>query len=149
MTNTEDTHQTLPLERARWTLAKLWFVGAGLVFLILVGQSIAGKYQDKTELVWSWALPTVMPTLSLIVTVLGASALQKQLDVIAVRRSFYTLSLWLSVIYLALILLTLGLEPFSTLESLELLNLSNLWLAPFQGLVISALGVLFFTQSKK
>lgn len=106
-----------------------------------------GKYQTKVQAVWSWALPTLMPTLALIITVLGANAIGSDRDdKRRVKRSFYLIAFGLSAIYLSLILVTLLAEPFTPFEALELLNLSSLWLGPFQGLVASALAILFFTR---
>ena len=136
----------IPLERARLQLAKLWFIGSGLIVLILIAQSIFGKYQGEAQDVWSWALPTIVPTLSLIIAILGAGALEPINNEITVRQTFHTFAYWLSCAYLFVILATIGAEPFTAYEPLQLLNLSNLWLAPFQGLVTSAIGVLFFTK---
>src|SRR3546814_5910722 len=52
--------------------AAIGLVGAGGVFLLLVAQSLLGRYEPATHEVWGWFLPTVMPTLSLIVGVLVA-----------------------------------------------------------------------------
>jgi len=139
--------ETMLLDHVRWQLAKLWFGLGTPILLILIGQSMFGKYAGKAQAVWSWALPTLMPTLALIITVLGANALvdvndQKR----KVKRSFYLLALTLSSLYLVLILATLLIEPFTPSEPLELLNLSSLWLGPLQGLVASALAILFFTK---
>jgi hypothetical protein len=141
---------SIPLDRVRWQLAKLWLGLATPILLILIGQSMFGKYQSKVQAVWSWALPTLMPTLSLIITVLGANAIGSAGDrKRKVKRSFYAIALWLSALYLLLILLTLLVEPFTPFEAVELLNLSSLWLGPFQGLVAAALAILFFTEQAK
>lgn len=138
--------KTLPLEQARIGLARLWFGGAGLLTLILIAQSMAGKYRGEVQEVWGWALPTVLPTLSLILAVLGATALKPEVEDCRVQRTFYSLAFWLSAAYLGLILVTLFAEPLVDLDALALYKQSNLWLGPFQGLVTSAIGVLFFTQ---
>src|SRR3546814_12120112 len=57
---------------SKWMLAAIWLVGAGGVFLLLVAQSLLGRSEPATHEVWGWFLPTVMPTLSLIVGVLVA-----------------------------------------------------------------------------
>jgi len=139
---------TVPLSRARSRLAGQWLIGAGVIFLLLILQSVFGKYHDKAQQVWSWALPSLMPTLTLIISVLGANALEPQDEGGSVRKSFYYLAMWLSTAYLMLILFTILIEPFTTFDSAQLLNLSNLWLGPFQGFVASAIGLLFFTKKK-
>ena len=60
------------VRKAMWWLASIWFVGAGLCFIVLVGQSQVGIFDSDTGAVWGWFLPTVMPTLSLIVSALVA-----------------------------------------------------------------------------
>lgn len=137
---------TVSLDRARWRLAVLWFSLSGLVTLTLIVQSAAGKYSDVVQEVWSWALPTIMPTLSLILAVLGANALQPDGPGTRVRKAFYSLALVLSLAYLLLVLLTITLDPLTPYDSLELMNLSNLWLGPLQGVVASSIAVLFFTK---
>lgn len=140
---------TIPLEEVRWRLARLWLVFAGVFVLLLIAQSVLGKYQGKVQNVWSWALPSIMPTLSLILTVLGSTAFAHQKATFRIKRQFYRAVLWLSTAYLSLLIATVLVEPFTPYESLDLLNLSNFWLAPFQGLVASAIAVLFFSDSAK
>ena len=142
-------NNTIPLEEVRWKLARLWLILGGFFVLLLVAQSVMGKYQGKVQNVWSWALPALIPTLSLIVTVLGASAFEFHEDVILLKKTFYRVVVWLSIAYLSFLIATLLVEPFTPYESIELLNLSNFWLAPFQGIVASAIGVLFFSTKAK
>jgi hypothetical protein len=140
------SRRTLALSRARSLLARLWFAGSGLIYLLLIAQSVAGKYQGEGKEVWGWALPTTLPTLALIVAVLGAGALQPAEEAPRVRRDFCSLAVWLSACYLALILGLILAAPLSPFEPLALYKQSGLWLAPLQGLVTSAIGVLFFTR---
>jgi hypothetical protein len=85
----------------------------------------------------------------LILTVLGANALEPEEDKVEVRKTFYTIAYYLSLGYLLLIFATILVEPFTQFEPLELLKLSNLWLGPFQGLVASSMGFLFFSKQAK
>lgn len=140
--------RTLSLSRARLRLARLWFIGAGLIYFILIAQSVTGKYRGEAQEVWGWALPTTIPTLALIIAVLGAGALQPATEAAKVRSDFYAVAFWLSVSYLALIVALILVEPVSPFEPLALYKLSSLWLAPLQGLVTSAIGVLFFTRQR-
>src|SRR3546814_11382141 len=64
--------EPMTVASSKWMLAAIWLVGAGGVFLLLVAQSLLGRYEPATHEVWGWFLPTVMPTLSLIVGVLVA-----------------------------------------------------------------------------
>ena len=58
----------------------------------------------------------------------------------------YRLALSLSCAYLLLILLSILVQPFAPFPPLELMQQSNLWLGPLQGLVAGALGA-FFTKA--
>jgi hypothetical protein len=138
------------LEHARSRLLVIWMIGGGLVFLILTIQSILGRYGDKLQAVWSWFIPTVVPTLSLMVGVLGASALTQDLEEKKiVRVFFFQVSQALSVFYLASLFLTIALEPVTKIAATDLYTMSNYWLGPLQGLVLAALGVLFVSREHR
>jgi predicted permease len=145
-----------PLDDVRDRIAKIWLIGAGLIFIILVLQSLLHVYkdatQDLTQDVWGWFLPTLLPSLALIVTVLTYTALDPLTTGSVVRKSFLQIATWLSIIYLLMVLLTIAIQPFSSkgpAESVALMRTSNLWLGPFQGLVASALGALFVSKEKR
>jgi len=138
----------IPLEQARNSLAKVWFIGAGLVFLILVVQSILGKYEGSLQEVWAWFVPIVVPTLSLMLGVMGATALTEGGDKRRVKNFFYKLSSQLSLFYLSILTATILLEPFSNTPGVKLYSLSNYWLGPIQGLVVAAISILFASQDK-
>jgi hypothetical protein len=141
----DDPPDRIPLRRARKGLGVLWLAGGGIFLAILVVQSLTEKYQGILQGVWGWALPTILPALSLVLSVLGYDALREDPLEVTVDRHFYRIVQGLSGAYLGLVLLTLLAEPLSAVETpLELYERSNLWLAPFQALVVSTLGVLFF-----
>jgi cytochrome bd-type quinol oxidase subunit 2 len=137
------------LDQVRVELATIWLGGTGIIVLIMVVQSMLGKFEEQVQEAWGWLLPTVMPTLGMIVTVLGYTALETQRGKSDVRRSFYRIARALSIVYIALVLLTILIQPFSKYDSLQLMRMSNLWLGPIQGLVASALGVLFVSRRTK
>lgn len=137
------------LDGVRNRLAGLWFLGAVLIVGIVVLQSLLGKYGDRTENAWEWLLPTIMPTIGMIVSVLGYSALDATSSRFAVRKSFYRIAIYLSVFYQFLVLLTILIQPVVGTDPIELMHTSNLWLGPIQGVVASALGVLFVSSKPK
>ena len=61
---------TVPMNAAKRRLAVVWFGGAGLLCLLVALQSVRGVYTGETEKAWAWLLPSIMPTLSLIIGVL-------------------------------------------------------------------------------
>lgn len=143
--------QMTPLDDVRSRLARVWLAGGGGIFLILVLQSLLHVYGDLTQEVWGWFLPTLMPSLGMIVTVLTYTALDPLMTGSVVRRTFVSIALWLSILYLVTVILTILIQPFAAknpVEAVGLMRTSNLWLGPFQGLVASALGVLFVSKQK-
>jgi MFS family permease len=140
---------SISLDNVRVTLASVWLIGTGMIVLIVVVQSLLGHFGDKVQEAWGWLLPTIIPSLGMILTVLGYTALDPDMSTNVVRVSFYRIALGLSIAYLFLISLTILIEPFTSRRPTELMSLSNLWLGPFQGLVASALGVLFVSKRKQ
>lgn len=137
----------MDLDSARTKLLVIWLSGGGFLFLILTLQSIFGRYGTELQSVWSWFIPNVLPTLSLMIGVIGATALSPAANQPKrVKRSFFRISLALSFFYLTLLALTIMLEPFTKTPVLELYASSNYFLGPIQGLTVAALGVLFVTQ---
>ncbi len=140
------------LDVVRERLAWVWLVGAGSILTLLVVQSLLHVYGDLTQEAWGWFLPTMMPTLGMIITVLTYTALDPISSGSVVRRAFIQIAVSLSVIYLVLVLLTIVIQPFAALNAADrvgLMRTSNLWLGPVQGLVASALGVLFVSKQKQ
>lgn len=140
---------TIGLDTVRVKLAWLWLSAAGLIVTILVTQSLLGRYSENVQEVWGWALPNLVPTLGMIVTVLGYTALEPDQSKLVVRSSFYTIAWTLSLAYLILLLLTVLLQPLTPYQPIQLMRMSNLWLGPSQGLVASALGVLFVSKRSR
>ena len=138
----------MALEEARAALITIWFIGAGIMSLILIAQSFLGRYGDNVQAVWSWFVPTVLPTLSLMLGVLGATAVSEDPNPKVVKVFFFRLSRGLSIFYLLVLFLTVALEPLAPLPATKLYTLSNCWLAPLQGLVVAALGILFVSKEQ-
>lgn len=133
------------LQTAEWRLAILWLLASAMVFLILIGQSYGGLYIDQLQDAWAWFLPTIMPTLSLIVGVLVAEGFRQTGKMRHIDRRLFYLAAGLSVVYLLLVtvsVLAAGLLSHRTPAG-EQLQRSNLWLGPLQGLVAASLGVVF------
>jgi hypothetical protein len=135
------------MANAKKRLAILWFVAFILIFILLLMQTIRGVYQDHTTEAWSWFLPTIIPTLSLMIAVFVSDALGISQDVKYVDRFFYRLTFFLSLFYLLIIGATIIAQVFSEKWPWELLQQSSLWLGPIQGLVAGSL-VIFFRQKE-
>jgi hypothetical protein len=126
-------------------LAVLWFCGGGIAALILIIQSIAGYYGDKASDAWSWLLPYLLPTLTLIVSAVFADATKKTSN-ITVNLFAYRSSFWLSVFYLLCLDVSLLAGNLTPYGPLQLMKMSVLWLGPLQGLIGIALGVFFVNR---
>src|SRR5215467_8249250 len=127
----------MSLEEARSSLLVIWLIGGGAVFLILMLQSIFGRYGSNLQAVWSWFIPTVIPTVSLMLGVLGAGALSVHpAEPKVVRRFFFQVSRSLSFFYVMIVGLTVLLEPLTKVPATDLYTMSNYWLGPLQGLVV-------------
>lgn len=132
--------------RCKKHLAMLWFIGSGFIFVIVLLQTIFGRYEEKATEAWAWFLPTIMPTLLLIIGVLVMDTLERGEKKQTVDRFIFWLSFSISLIYLIVVALTIFMQPFSNSSALELMKQSNLWLGPFQGLVSASLGAFYTTQ---
>jgi hypothetical protein len=141
-----NTKESLKLSEARDRLTRVWLIGTAVPAVTLIAQSILGKYGDAVREVWSWFIPFVVPTIALMVGILGGAAFGGR-EHRRVRRSFYEIALWLSIAYLVVLAMTIFLEPFSPTGSVALFAISSYWLTPFQGLVIGALGYLFTSET--
>ncbi|MGJ8680587.1 hypothetical protein [Paraglaciecola sp.] len=128
-------------------LTTMWFCYAGVILLLLVGQSIGNKFGDNNS-VWEWFLGHTMPSLSLIAGAIVALALKADKDSILIDPFFYRLTWAISFLYLSLVLLTLVAENLTSMTAIELINQSSLWLMPTQSLVAIFLGI-FFNRGEK
>ena len=112
-------------------------------------QTLFGYYGSGADAAWSWILPVTLPNLSLIIGVMVASARKSQKGRNEQVSEFvYRLALGLSLFYLAVVLLTLLVQPIVDIEPPDLMKQSNLWLAPLQGLVTAALGAFYISKEQ-
>jgi hypothetical protein len=131
----------------RW-LASVWFIGGGLVFFIVLVQTLLGRYGDDGNEIWGWLLPTVVPTLSLIIGVMVFDAVQNENTQRKVDRFLFRLTVGLSAAYLAAVFLVIALQPLAAAPPLQLMTQANIWLGPFQGLVAAAMGSFFVKAAR-
>lgn len=139
----------IPVKIAQRRIAILWFCGAGLLFVYCILLSISSGDTNLADFLWSWFLPTVMPTLSLILGVLVSDSLKKSADEREVEIFIYRTAILISFFYLSCVWSTILLQPFSRLKLVDLLQMSQLWLAPLQGLTSAALGAFFVQRTPK
>lgn len=117
--------------------------------MILTVQSILGKYGENVQAAFSWFIPTVFPTLTLMISVIGAAALKPKEDRI-IRTNFLKITVGISIAYLIVLSLVIFLQPFSKYEDpIKLFSISNFFIAPLQGIAVGALGFLFTSDTPK
>jgi hypothetical protein len=138
----------LSMRKCKTRLAALWFAAGGALFLILVLQTVFGKYGDQATEVWGWFLPSLLPTLSLVLGVLVMDAQGKAIAGRETNRFLFNLTFALSATYLLLLSLTIFIQPFVSVEPFGLMKQSRLWLGPFQGLVSGSLGAFFVRRQR-
>jgi len=102
-----------------------------------------GHYSRHINNAWAWFIPTIIPTLSLIIGVLVADALHPEDKDKTIDPFIFRLALSFSIIYLLLVLMSILIQPFTSLSPLEIFDKSNLWLGPIQGLTSGMLGAFF------
>jgi uncharacterized membrane protein len=143
-----------PLDWVRTRLTLLWFIGACLIFLLMVLQTLNGRYADHSQEAWTWLMPNLLPTMGTILAGMAYNALDPHRSRTVVRTVFYMLSFWISLFYLVLVLLTILIAPtrpegVTGKGAVELMHTANMWLGPLQGLVATSLGLLFGSKKKK
>lgn len=138
----------ISMTKCKKKLAILWFTGAAIPFLIIFFQTIIGHYEEHSKDAWNWFLPTIFPTLSLIIGVLVIDLSGKSLETNTVNKFLFILSFSLSLFYLLLVTSTILLSPIASPNPLKLMGESHFWLGPFQGLVSASLGAFFVKKEK-
>ena len=129
----------ISVNKGKRRLFSVWFISCTVLFIILAIQSLNDFYDGKEKEAWEWFLPMVMPTLMLMISVyIYSPESDKNVD-----SMIYYAAFWGSIVYLIAVAIPLLYHPFSAKPTLEIMRLSNLWLAPVQGLVASAIGVFF------
>lgn len=136
-------------QRCKRNLSKIWFIGVALIFFVLILQSYFNHYGTRVEEAWAWFLPSVLPNSSLIIGVFVSDAMGNNLKSASVDKFLYRLTAWFITVYLMLMLLTLLIQPLLVQPPLDIMKLSNLWLAPIQGLVTASLGIFYLQKEKQ
>ena len=132
----------------RW-LTLVWFSFAGFMFLLMVMYTVQGRpFGEHSGEVWSWLLPNLMPTLTLIVSVLVIEAHQAPSAAEPAASAFlFGLALALSISYLLSVLAVLAVAgPVLGKDPMPIIKGSGVWLGPMQGLVSGALGAFFIKK---
>ena len=138
----------ISIQASRNTLAAVWFGGASLSFIALYLITTFGD-STRVSILWEWYLPAVTPNLSLIVGVMFNDIKFKSAKSERVDGFSYRVALWLSVVYLLMLLATPLLSPFSDAPLDTYLKNSRFALSLIQALATTALGAFYVRQRDK
>lgn len=139
----------MTMKTARQRLALLWLGGAGISALVLIAMSIRAL-EGRQVAVWGWFLPTVLPTLTLILSTFAMTVRGSLPKALRNRRRvdpfIFRLAFGISVFYLVLVLFAIaGWQLTSYEDPVDALSLANLWLGPLQGIAASTIGWFFLS----
>jgi hypothetical protein len=141
----------MTLEKCKRQLVVLWFSGSAVLFLITLATTTFGFYRELEADTWGWLFANILPTLSLMVSVLVTGA--RQNDAAETANMFvFRLAFWLSLAYMMLLLFTMLVpvvnstrQPYTAQAPVIFVKQAQqLYLAPIQGLVAGLLGAFFF-----
>ncbi len=150
--STVEEKSPVTMKTARQRLALLWLVSSGLCALVLIAMSIRAL-EGRQVGVWGWFLPTILPTLTLILstfalTVRGAlpEALRGEnpVDPFVFRLAFGVSVFYLFLVFFAIV----GWQLTSYEDPVDALTLANLWLGPLQGIAASTIGWFFLSAGE-
>ncbi|MEI6748381.1 MAG: hypothetical protein ACOYMF_01150 [Bacteroidales bacterium] len=136
------------MKTAKRALASIWFIIGGILFLVVFLQTLLGHYGDKVNEAWSWLIPMIFPTLSVIIGVFVGDSLGKNDTSLLVDSFIFKLTIALSVVYLLAISLVIFINPLTEFDAITMMKMSNFGLGPLQGIVIAAMAIFFVKKEK-
>ncbi|TWT87950.1 hypothetical protein [Neorhodopirellula pilleata] len=140
--------KTISLEQSRWRILQVWLAGSIGILLFAITICLTRDVRDPQD--WTsilgWVLPHLIPTASLILSVIGANAMNPHPDPTMVKLVYHRLVLMVLTAYLVAVVTTFLLEALVPFDLIQTMSIANLWLGPFQGIVSGVLSVLFFTK---
>lgn len=165
----------MTLTSSKRILGLIWIIGGLIPIVFLyIQDSYFEKYGDKGEEVWNWLLPTVVPTITLIIGVYAydfyqTSETKKKDDETAKKTKktdrqekeesekksdradnfIFYLTLLASLGYLLFVISILFLEPYSTDTIFEQISESRKFWGTLQLFVNPLVGIFFVAVGKK
>jgi hypothetical protein len=126
-------------------ISLLWIVLSGLIFIILIAQSVGGHYDTNSlQRVWSWILPIIMPTLALVVAVGVVNSGTLNVNEQTIDSYHYYVALALSFLYLLSVLIVILFNVSGNIKNdISAIESSSIWLGPLQGVVTAAMATFF------
>jgi len=126
-------------------LVALWFPAILLLLLLLIAQTIGGKFGDNVGQAWWWFSQTVLP-LTLLLVLLYVRAQRSVYSTVPGTVRWVSISL--IVVYFISILFPLLFQPISGGVSISNPKNSTIYLLIFEGLIMTFLGLTFIYSKK-
>lgn len=134
---------SVSLAKIRNRLALIWGIGFLVVFALFAVLSVTTFEQHLLE-VWAWFMPTVAPTLGVILgSVLTRDDRPRRVQLAAAR-----VVVWASAFYLALVFVLSFAWAWTHYAPLEWYKAVAILLAPIQGIVSGLLGRFLATPTQ-
>ena len=141
-----------PLYECQTRLLKYWLLPTVVLGAVLLIQAYLGKYGGRYEEAFSWFFPHVMPTLVLMLGIVGQVTLdttrRKEAQKTHVATGFYRLSFWVTAVHFFLLGSAIFVQPLTDWTPFEIFKISNFVLA-FSQTIVSGSVVIFFVQGRK
>lgn len=134
---------TVPLSKIRNRLALLWSIGFLVAFALFATLSVTTFERHLLE-VWAWFMPTIAPTLGVILgAVLTRDNRPRRVPLAAARVVVFA-----SAFYLALVFLLSFSWAWTRYAPLEWYKAAAILLAPIQGIVSGLIGRFLATPTQ-
>lgn len=139
----------LTMRNCQRSLLLIWLVGLTPTLSLVSIRTIVGAFSGVEQEVWSWFIPTFLPSVTLMIGAYSRVALDTEQDSVTVDTFFFRLSIGLSIFYLLSLFLVIGYQPFAGDAVMTIFQRSSLFLAVIQGAVAACLGVFFMSQKRE
>lgn len=130
---------------ARDRLGLLWLSFFVLLFLLFVLQTFGQRFGSREEQAWAWFLPSILPTVSLILAVYAREAFDRR-SRRRIRKGPFYIAFAVSLLYLLILAAVIVVPAFWGRPFFEFIGATAYFLGPLQGLAAGILGV-FFAQA--
>lgn len=129
------------IERARIQVLVVWISLFSPLAILITLQTAFKKYDWTVG--WGWLGQATIPTLSLMISVIGTRSVSKEAEKTTPNRTLYLLCINVTILYFLTLYGIVLLEPFVDYDVVHLFSVSGWFVAPLQGLLIGLLSKLF------
>jgi hypothetical protein len=136
----------LSMARCKIILGVIWMAFFLGLFTLLLLQVDGSKYGGDAGTVWSWFLPMILPTVTLIVGVFLLDVQNNSIQEAKVNFIVFFLAVSGSIIYLIFLSWIFLGEPFSSKNVFSAMKDYGMPISVLQGLVNSLIGVFFMNK---